>query len=377
MIEIKNKKDCCGCHACMTVCPKQCITMVADEEGFVYPKVDMSCCIGCHLCEKVCPVLHQAEPSRPLKVYASMNKNLDIRLKSSSGGLFTLLAESVIRKGGVVFGAKFDEDWNVVHSFTETIGGLAAFRGAKYVQSRMGNTYREVKRFLDEKRWVLFSGTPCQVAGLKNYLRKEYENLLAVDIVCHGVPSPKVWQHYLKSINDTKQRITYLSMRDKKDGWHRYRMEIHAGKQVLYSGQAAYNTYSKGYLANLFLRPSCHACPARSGKSRSDITLGDFWGLQRYHPSFDDRKGTNLVLINTPQGLNHYRQSDVYQIETTYEMGIRENGCIEHSVPYPSLRNEFWNRFPEEGIGLIDKLYRKKNRIWYRIWNWCCNGNKT
>ena len=143
MIEIKNKKDCCGCHACMTVCPKQCITMVADEEGFVYPKVDMSCCIGCHLCEKVCPVLHQAEPSRPLKVYASMNKNLDIRLKSSSGGLFTLLAESVIRKGGVVFGAKFDEDWNVVHSFTETIGGLAAFRGAKYVQSRMGNAYRE------------------------------------------------------------------------------------------------------------------------------------------------------------------------------------------------------------------------------------------
>ena len=135
----------------MTICPKQCISMVADEEGFVYPKVDMSCCIGCHLCEKVCPVLHQAEPSRPLKVYASMNKNLDIRLKSSSGGLFTLLAESVIRKGGVVFGAKFDEDWNVVHSFTETIGGLAAFRGAKYVQSRMGNAYREAKRFLDEK----------------------------------------------------------------------------------------------------------------------------------------------------------------------------------------------------------------------------------
>lgn len=377
MIEIKNKKDCCGCHACMTVCPKQCIAMVADEEGFLYPEVDTFRCIECGLCEKVCPVIHQAHSRMPLEVYASISKNLGIRQKSSSGGIFTLLAEAVIQTGGVVFGAKFDDDWNVIHSFTETMEGLAAFRGAKYVQSRIGNVFKEVKHFLEEKRQVLFSGTPCQVAGLKHFLRKEYEGLLTVDIVCHGVPSPKVWHRYLESINGNKEQITYVSMRDKKEGWNRYGMEIHAGKQMLCSERAAHNSYSKGYLANLFLRPSCHDCPARSGKSLSDITLGDFWGLQRYYPSFDDNKGTNLVLINTSQGLNLYRLLDVYQIKTTYEKGIKENICIEQSVSCSPLRNEFWYRFPKEGIGVIDKLCRKKKRIWFRLWNWFYNGNKT
>lgn len=377
MIEIKEKIDCCGCHACASVCPERCISMVSDEEGFLYPKADRSRCIRCNLCEKVCPVLHQALPRRPLQVYASMNKNLSVRLKSSSGGIFTLLAEAVIRNGGVVFGAKFDEDWNVVHSFTETPEGLAAFRGAKYVQSRIGNTYKQVKYFLDKKRQVLFSGTPCQIAGLKNFLHKEFDDLLTVDMVCHGVPSPMVWHRYLESLYAEKQQITYISMRDKKEGWHRYRMEIHAGQQTLYSGQAVRNVYSRGYLANFFLRPSCHACPVRSGKSRSDVTLGDFWGIELYYPSFDDHKGTNLVLINTQEGLNHYRQSDVFQIETTYEMGIRENACIEHSVPYSPLRNEFWIRFPDEGIGVIDRLYRKKNRIWFRLWNWWIHRLKS
>lgn len=166
-------------------------------------------------------------------------------------------------------------------------------------------------------------------------------------------------------------------MRNKKDGWSRYRMEIHAGDVPLYSGKASLNLYSKGYLANLYLRPSCHACPARAGKSRSDITLGDYWGIQRFHPSFDDNKGTNLVLINTQKGMNHYGMIDVYHIETTYSQGIKENACVERSVPYPSLRDEFWSRFPDEGIGLIDKLCRKKNRIWFRLWNRLCNGNKT
>ena len=197
MIDIKEKNNCCGCSACVQICPKQCISMAADNEGFLYPQVNSAICIDCGLCEKVCPVINQSAPREPLVVYAAKNNNEDIRLKSSSGGIFTLLAEKVIEEGGVVFGAKFDADWNVVHDYTETIEGLAAFRGSKYVQSIIGDNFKTAKQFLNNGRKVLFSGTPCQIAGLKKYLRKEYDNLLTVDVVCHGVPSPMVWRDYL------------------------------------------------------------------------------------------------------------------------------------------------------------------------------------
>ena len=198
MIEIKDKKDCCGCSACVQRCPKQCITLKEDNEGFLYPIVDKKTCIDCGLCEKVCPILHQGEPQKPLKVYAAKNLNEEIRRQSSSGGIFTLLAEQVIQEGGVVFGARFDENWEVKHDYTETIEGLAVFRGSKYVQSRIEDNYKKAEEFLKQGRKVLFSGTPCQIAGLKRFLRKEYEELLTVDFVCHGVPSPGVWRKYLK-----------------------------------------------------------------------------------------------------------------------------------------------------------------------------------
>ena len=360
MIVIKDKKDCCGCHACMSVCPRNCIAMHPDEEGFLYPIVNQDVCIGCNLCEKVCPVIHQGQERPPLKVYASRNKDTRILLESSSGGVFSLLAGAVIRLGGVVFGVRFDKDWNAVHSWTDSEEGLADFRGAKYVQSRVGNTFREAESFLKQGRQVLFSGTPCQIAGLKKFLRKEYEGLLTVDIVCHGVPSPLVWQHYLASLHPDEDRITSISMRDKKEGWKRYRMEIWTGNNLLYAGKAMDNLYSKGYLADLFLRPSCHACPARKGKSGSDITIGDFWGVEASYPSFDDDKGTGLVLIHTPKGLNLYRGLDVYHIETTYGQGVKENPCLERSVPLTRFRKEFWKRFPKEGVKTIAGLCRRK-----------------
>lgn len=197
MIKITDKSRCCGCESCRSVCPKKCISMKADKEGFLYPEVDLSQCVDCKLCEKVCPVLHPALLDRKPKVFAGINNDIKIRLQSSSGGIFTLLAEQILHKGGIVFGACFDEHWNVVHSYTDTIEGLEHFRGSKYVQSYVGDSFVQVKKFLDEGREVLFSGTPCQIAGLKNFLRKPYHNLLTVDVVCHGVPSPKVWQSYL------------------------------------------------------------------------------------------------------------------------------------------------------------------------------------
>lgn len=371
MIVIKEKKDCCGCHACVSVCSKRCMVMIPDEEGFLYPRIDTSVCVDCGLCEKVCPVIHQGLERSPLKVYASRNRNERILLESSSGGVFSLLAEKTIVQGGVVFGVKFDEAWNAVHAWTDTVEGLRAFRGAKYVQSRVGNAYREAKHFLVQGRKVLFSGTPCQIAGLKRFLRKEYEGLLTVDIVCHGVPSPLVWQSYLSSLLLEGERITSISMRDKKEGWKRYRMEIRTENRLLYAGRAADNLYSKGYLADLFLRPSCHACPARKGKSGSDLTIGDFWGIHTCYPGFDDDKGTGLVLIHTQKGLNHYRGLDVYQIRTSYELGMNGNPCLERSVPMTGFRTTFWKRFPEEGVKVIARLCRQKKwSRWFGIFGW-------
>lgn len=200
MIEIKDKSKCCGCAACVQACPKQCILFEEDEEGFRYPLVDQSKCIDCGLCEKVCPEINQFARRKPIKVYAAINNDETIRMQSSSGGIFTLLAEKIIDEGGVVFGAAFDENWEVRHEYVETRRGLAKLRTSKYVQSRIENRYQQTKKFLGEGRKVMFTGTSCQIAGLKRFLRKDYDNLLAVDVICHGVPSPMVWRDYLEEI---------------------------------------------------------------------------------------------------------------------------------------------------------------------------------
>ena len=241
MINIIDKKNCCGCNACVQHCPKSCITMQEDGEGFLYPIVDQEVCIDCGLCQKVCPVLNQGEERKPLQVYAANNPNEEVRMQSSSGGVFTLLAETIIQEGGVVFGVRFNDDWEVIHDYTETKEGLAAFRGSKYVQSRIGESYCQVERFLKKGRKVLFTGTPCQIAGLNLFLRKEYDNLLTVDFICHGVPSPGVWKSYLEELialkgnqknsvlSHSKPIILYsirdisrIEFRNKRLGWKKY-----------------------------------------------------------------------------------------------------------------------------------------------------------
>ena len=210
MLQIKEKKDCCGCEACVQRCPQQCIAVREDSEGFLYPVVDEGRCTDCGLCERVCPGLQPGEPREPLKVYAAKNPDEKVRIQSSSGGIFSLLAEQVIRAGGVVFGARFDGRWEVVHDYTEAMEGLEAFRGSKYVQSRTGETYRLAETFLRAGRKVLFCGTPCQIAGLKLFLRKEYENLLTVDFICHGVPSPGIWRKYLQEIAARRKKFSFV-----------------------------------------------------------------------------------------------------------------------------------------------------------------------
>ena len=321
MIKIQDKKDCCGCTACEQICPKRCISMKRDHEGFLYPSVNIESCVDCHLCEKECPAINPFTPvQQPPESYACKAHSEDIRLSSSSGGMFTILATKIINMGGVVFGACFQEDWTVAHNYTETQEGLYQFRGSKYVQSFLGNTYKKVRDFLKDGRVVLFSGTPCQVAGLNHFLRKTYENLYTIDIVCHSIPSPLVWKMYLENWQ-TGNRIKHVTFRDKSAGWRNYGMKISNDSQIIEQGTKEENLYMRGFLENLTVRPSCFACPARNYTSRSDIMLADCWGLDKYHPEIDDNKGMSQALILTEKGKKLFDtcQNDIFTLRIPYE----------------------------------------------------------
>lgn len=303
--------------------------MHEDEEGFLYPKVEQSVCIDCGLCENVCPVINPDEPRQPLKVFAAKNKNEEQRLRSSSGGIFILLAEYIIKQGGVVFGARFDKNWEVEHAYAETLEELKPLMRSKYVQSRIGNTYKEAEQFLKLGKKVMFVGTPCQIAGLKKFLRKEYGNLLAVDFICHGVPSPGVWRRYLDEMKSECSKdsgknsvlssnlksipvIASINFREKQLGgysWRKYGFIVYAkshdnsGKNtVLLSTPYVRNPFMRGVLTNLYLRPSCYKCPVKAGRSVSDLTIGDFWGIEIMSGFYDDQ-GISSVILNTNRGI--------------------------------------------------------------------------
>lgn len=363
MISIKDKKDCCGCSSCVQSCPKKCITLRQDVEGFLYPSVDETSCIGCGKCEKACPMLHEAEKREPEGTFAAVNPDEAVRLHSSSGGIFSLLSEYVIRRGGVVFGAAFNEKWEVVHGYSETLEGLAAFRGSKYVQSRIGTAYSDAERFLKDGRLVLFSGTPCQIAGLRRYLGKGYGNLLAVDFICHGVPSPGIFNEYL-DVKSRKGKITGVNFRDKAAGWKTYSVTFeYAGADSGMDSRAysdrdscVYNTdpYMIGFLSNLTLRPSCYACRFREGRSGSDITLGDFWGINKIRPDLDDDKGLSLVTVRTPQAAEILRSLHCPLTEMNLEEAVRHNPSIRTSVAIPTNRGLFFKL--RKHFGLIPAL---------------------
>lgn len=363
MIEIVKKSDCCGCGACAQSCPKQCITMQSDEEGFLYPKINKETCIDCALCNKVCPMINQNDTHKPLKVLAAKNRDEEIRYQSSSGGIFTKLAEIVIGGGGVVFGARFDENWNVIHSWTDDLGELAAFRGSKYVQSKIGVVYIKVKDFLNHNRPVLFTGTPCQIAGLKNFLRKDYDNLLCVDIACHGVPSPLVWREYLQGellqfknakTNGIKvessREIKKISFRSKSSGWKNYSFSIRFTDNKELTQIFRDNLFMQVFLKDLCIRPSCTICPAKKGKSGSDITIADYWGIDKLYPEFDDDKGVSLVLINSSKGIRMVDSFDVDYIETTYNEAFENNKALEKSIEENKYALKFWELFHNKGF---------------------------
>lgn len=369
MIKITDKSKCCGCSACAQRCPKQCIKMQQDAEGFFYPKVDASVCIDCHLCERVCPVINQGAERKPLEVFAAKCSNDDIRTQSSSGGLFTLLAEQTIEQGGVVFGARWDEEWNVRHDYTETKEGIVKLRSSKYLQSVIGDSYLKAEKFLKEGRKVMFTGTPCQIAGLKHFLRKDYDNLLAVEVICHSVPSPGVWQRYLSeklhSLSWKKADISHITFRDKRTGWKGYSFAIENKKGEGYTELGSKNAFMRGFLADLYTRPSCHACPAKQLKSGSDITLGDFWGIESLMPEIDDNHGVSAVLANTDRGRKALNDLQMRMYPLSYEELIKRNPALIRSVAEPKNRAEF---FKDNGRMFEEKIrFLIRNKYTWRI----------
>lgn len=365
MLTITEKKQCSGCFACASVCPVNCIEMKTDSEGFWYPQIDTAKCKNCGLCEKVCKMRLQVKKNPKGTAYACINTDETVRRKSSSGGVFTLIAEYVIKKGGVVFGAAFDEDWNVKHIAVSKTEDLEKLRGSKYLQSKIGTSYTEAKKYLEEGRLVLFTGTPCQIAGLSAFLGKKYENLILQDLICHGVPSPKVWQIYLQERKSaacsTFRRKSKPDFRRKAKGWLRFSLSLPFDNESEYQETLDKDTYMKVFLSNLSLRPSCYDCQTKSLERQSDITLADYWGVKDLEPEMFDDKGTSLVFVHSQKGEELFRavSESVKWKKTDIDKAVLYNSSAVESVKEPKNRTAF---FKELGQGSFDELANRMTR---------------
>ena len=366
MIKTKEgNSNCCGCEACVQICPKQCISFEKDSEGFGYPHVKIDDCINCNLCESVCPFLSNPKERIPLQVFNSKATDETIRYFSSSGGVFSILAKQIIEKGGLVYGAQFDDDWNVKHTFSNTGEGIKKYRGSKYVQSRIADSFLNVKKKLNDGKLVLFSGTPCQVFALKLFLRKRYDNLITVDFVCHGVPSPKVWSSYLQFVKQRKKadRISSINFRDKIKGWKQFSLSIGLtkgnGEEFIFSEDLHENIYMQLFLNNISIRPSCFNCPVKCGKSGSDLTIADFWGIEHIAPETFDDKGNSLIMIYNPNILS-YINIGLFNQKRSYEEACRNNSSIIKPVTMHPKRALFFSLFTHEKD--FNKLNKKLNK---------------
>lgn len=362
---------CTGCSACLSICPKGCITMAKDNEGFLYPHVEQSSCIHCRACLNTCLASENMPKSPKVKALVMQNRNDGIRTISSSGGVFYELAKVVIDKGGVVFGVRLNEANVAVHCSASTMSELMPMLGSKYVQSEIGDTFAKARDLLQMGKTVLYSGTPCQIAGLKAFLRKDYANLLAVDIICHGTPSNKAWQAYLKAHKPIKN----ASFRNKDKGWAGFSMKLEHEKGF-YRKNLETDAYLYAFLHNLNLRRSCYDCRFKTVQRCSDLTLGDFWGVDRVIKGWNDDMGTSLVLVQSDKGQKLLEQIDCFrQDEVEVDAALRWNTAAKQSVLRPNARDDFYNRLDSEPFGQVcpkikksqirkikERLYKLKNR---------------
>lgn len=371
-----NKELCSGCSACAQICSHGAISMNADSEGFIYPKINESLCVECGLCEKVCPYIESEKKnvknSSP-EVNAAWHLDEDIRKVSSSGGIFTALASYVLENNGAVVGAGFTKDLKLQHQVIDKVDQLTILRGSKYLQSDINNTFSETKKLLKSNKLVLFVGTPCQVGGLKSFLfNKDYENLITCDIVCHGVPSPLVFDKYIFEKESEKgDKLVHVDFRYKTESWKSYKHKLIFESKKEEVSLASGNIYMKGFLSNIFLRPSCHSCSFMGRNRCSDITLGDYWGIQNFYPQLDDDKGTSLVLIHSNTGKKIFKdiQNNIFMASTTLESAIAGNPCIIKPVLPHVKRKKFFNNIDDKDFSLLINRYCVSPSLLKRVLN--------
>ena len=365
MITITQKENCTGCRACEHACPKNSIQMIPDTQGFLYPSVDKTNCIDCGLCDKACHMQKHPDSSKEFggEIFVGINKNESERLASSSGGIFSLLAQHIFTLGGVVYGAGFDSDFNVVHKRCESASSLSELRGSKYVQSDVKNSFYLAKKDLEEGKPVLFTGTPCQIGALKAYLKNDYDNLYTQSFICHGVPSPKVWQKYMKFIeSENSKKISGVNFRDKTLGWSKYayRINFEDGSSCLTLPEK--DLYRQVFLKNTCLRPSCHNCYYKTfeAHSLSDITLADWWGMKKgILCEAEDDKGASVIVANTSKGKSLLLSLDdnIVMKPASYDQTIAKNPSYYKSASASKYRDALFDNLEKMPFDKLSKKY--------------------
>lgn len=366
ILDIVSLQKCNGCSACYSVCPQKCITMEIDAIGFKYPKINESNCIDCNLCDSVCSVLSFKEPKIEPKFYSAYNKNTEIVKSSSSGGLFTPLANEIIKRKGVVFGVGFDDDFNVVHSYEESIDFIDKFKRSKYVQSDINDSYIKVKKFLDDDRWVYFSGTPCQVGGLIYFLRKKYDKLITQDFICHGVPSPYIWNIYKKQKeNEYGSKIVSVNFREQKYGWKGYSLCLKFANESIHQTKRRDDDEMLFlFLKDYSLRPSCYQCTYKTIQRLSDITIADYWGADIKDADVE-KNGLSLCLIQSKKGeILLDCINDDLNIEAMKNEEIKKAISINRSINTNSNKpynyTHFYNLLKTNSLVEVYKIFRSE-----------------
>ena len=341
------KQHCSGCGACFQTCSFGAIEMINDEDGFVYPKIDTEKCVGCKKCEKACPFSGEVIAVEGQRFFAAKSKDKSVIKGSSSGGAFYEITKAFCDENFVVFGAEMTDKLKVRHSFAEDFSQTEKFRKSKYVQSDTGDSFKRAKAFLDEGRKVLFSGTPCQITGLKNFLGKDYSNLVTVDIVCHGVPSQQLFDKYIKELSaEAGEKITSFTFRNKKDfdkkscNQKTVLIKTESGREIV--KEVLQCEYLAAFHEAMFYRPSCGKCPFANTSRVGDITLADFWGAEKYFSDFDDGRGVSLVIVNSEKGAELFGNAQLESIETDMEKAVGNNAQLRRPVEFHKNREKFF-----------------------------------
>lgn len=346
-VDIIDKSKCSGCTACYSGCPIKCIQMKEDEEGFKYPFVDLKKCIFCGKCVKLCPFINENPSKNVLNVYGCQSKNKTILMQSASGGFFSILAEYIISIGGVVYGVIYNKDFKVIHERFDNSKEIFKLRSSKYSQSEKSDIYEKVKSDLDNSNKTLFSGTPCEIAGLKRYLGDENENLILVEVLCYGVPSPKIFRKYLEYLEKKENsKIIKINFRSKDVGITSLKIEFENG--FIYKKNSSEDFYYNSFFSCINMRPSCYDCKSNNHRSGADMTLGDYWGCSTKFEMWDENKeGVSLVIVRTSKGADYFEllKDKIDYKETSLEHAIINNKSIVESCKKNPLRDNFFKKF--------------------------------